>query len=106
MGVLMGRVEIARTTDEMEVEKDVEMDAENGDGMEANTTDEMTNEKDAEILESETRVPPISEEVILHHLDSLRVRVTRTKSTGSYTARTRRGQSARPGEGIPPMDSR
>ena len=46
----MGSAEIARTTDEMEAEMDVVMDAGNCDVMDAKTTDEMTNEKDAEIL--------------------------------------------------------
>ena len=38
-GVSMGSAEIAKTTDEMEAEMDVEMDAENGDVMDAKTTD-------------------------------------------------------------------
>ena len=38
-------------TDEMKAEMDVEIDAENGDVMDAKTTEEITNEKDAEILE-------------------------------------------------------
>ena len=42
-GVIMGSAEIARTTDEMEAEMDVVMDAENGDVMDAKTTDEITN---------------------------------------------------------------
>ena len=87
----MGSAETARTTDEMEAVMDVDMDAENGDVMDANATDEITNEKDAEILETEKRVPLMTGEVHPHHLDSPRVRVTRTKSAGSYTARTRRG---------------
>ena len=82
----MGSAEIAMTTDEME--------AEDGDVMDAKTTDEMTNEKDAEVLETERRVPPMNGEVPPHHLDSPRVHVTRTKSAGSYPARSRRGQSA------------
>ena len=53
----MGSAEIARTTDEMEAEMDVVMDAKNGDAMDAKTTDEMTNQNDAEILETETREP-------------------------------------------------
>ena len=53
----MDSAEIATTTDEMEAEMDVEMDAENGDVMDAKTTDEMTNEKGADIFETETRVP-------------------------------------------------
>ena len=52
----MSSAEIAKTTDEMEAE----MDAGNGDVMDAKTTAEMTNEKDAEILETETRVPTMS----------------------------------------------
>ena len=66
----------------MEAEMDVVMEAENGDVMDAKTTDEMTNVKDAEILETETRVPTMSEDVPPHHLDSPRVRVTRTKAQG------------------------
>ena len=64
----------------MEAEMNVEIDAENGDVMDTKTTDEMTNETDAEILETETRVPTMSGEVPPHHLDSPRVRVTRTRS--------------------------
>ena len=90
----MGRAEIAKTTDEMEAEMDVVMDAENGDVIDATKTAEMTNEKDAEILETETRVPHMSGEVPPHHLDSPRVRVTRTKNAESYPAKTRTGQSA------------
>ena len=52
----MDSAEIARTTDEMEVEMDVVMDAENGDGIDAKSTDEMTNEKDAYIFKTETCV--------------------------------------------------
>ena len=79
MGVSMGSVEIAMITADM----DVEMDAENGDVLDAKTTDEMTNGRVAEVLEIETRVPPMDGEVPPHHLDSPRVRVTRTKSAGS-----------------------
>ena len=93
-GVLMCSAEIAKTTDEMEADMDAVMDAGNGDVMEAETTAEMTNEKDAEILETKTRVPPMSGDFPPHHLDSPRVRVTRTKSAGSYHARTCRGPSA------------
>ena len=42
----MGSAEIAKTPDEMEAEMDVEMDAENGDVMDAKTTDEMINAND------------------------------------------------------------
>ena len=94
VGVLTGKAEIARTTDEMEADMIVVMDAENGDMMDAKTTDDMTNVKDAEILETDTRVPSMSGDVPPHHLDSPRVRVRRTKSAGSYPARTRRSPSA------------
>ena len=53
----MGSAEISRTTDEMEAETDVEMDAKNGELTDAKTNDEMTGDKDAEILVTETRVP-------------------------------------------------
>ena len=74
----MGSAEIERTTDEIEAEMDVVMDAENGGVLDAKTTNEMTNEKDAEILETETRVPHMSGEVPPHNLESPRVRVTQT----------------------------
>ena len=38
-GVLMGSAEIAKTTDKMEAEMDVVIDAVNGDMMDAKTTD-------------------------------------------------------------------
>ena len=53
----MGSAEIAMTTDEMEAETDVKMDAEIGDVMDAKTTDETANGKDAQILDTETCVP-------------------------------------------------
>ena len=43
VGVSMGSFEIAMTTVEMEAGMDVELDAENGDVMDAKTTAEMTN---------------------------------------------------------------
>ena len=52
----MCSAEIARTTDEMEAEMDVDMEPENWDEMDAKTTDEMTNEKDAYIFKTETCV--------------------------------------------------
>ena len=64
----MGSAEIAKMTDKTEAERDAVTDAENGDVMDAKTTAEMTNERDAEILESETRLPTMSEEVPPHHL--------------------------------------
>ena len=90
----MGSAEIAKTTDEMEAEMDAVIDAENGNVMDAKTTAEITHEKYAEILEIETRVPPMSGEVHPPHLDSPRVRVTRMKNAESYPAKTRTGQSA------------
>ena len=78
----------------MDVEREVEMDAENGDVMDAKATDEMTNEKDAEIIETEKCVPLMTRAVPLHHLDSPRVRVMRTTSAESYSASTRRCLSA------------
>ena len=42
-GVLIGSAEITRTTDEMESEMDVVMDAENDDFMDAKTIDENAN---------------------------------------------------------------
>ena len=42
----MGSAEIAKTTDEIEAEMDVVMDAENGDVMDAKTTEKMTNAND------------------------------------------------------------
>ena len=90
----MGSAEIARTTDEMKIEMDVVLDAENGDVIDAKTTDEMTKEKDAEILETKTRVPHTNGGVPSSHPVSLRVCVTRMKSGGSLPARTRKGQTS------------
>ena len=84
-------------TNEMEAEMDVEIDAENGDVMDAKTTEEITNEKDAAILDIETRAPLMSGEVPSHHLDSPRIRVRRTKSAGSYHAKTMRSTQQFPG---------
>ena len=78
----MDSAEIAMTTDELEAEMDVEMDAENGDVMNAKTTDEMTNEKNAKMLKTETREPHMTGEVPPDHPDSPRVRVTRRKAQG------------------------
>ena len=50
-GRFNGSAEIARMTDEMEAEMYVDMDADNGDVMDAKTTDEMKSKKDAEILD-------------------------------------------------------